>query len=168
MGKVKRRYGHHYEPILLTDGQRKALEALLRRQSIEQSVARRARIILASSAEKGVGSIAAEVGVYREMVRIWIGRWKAAAAPLAQIESGGDEKALVKHIEEVLADNPRSGRPVTFCAEEVARIIAIACEDPSDSLRPVSHWTPREVADEAIRRGVVPSISVRQVGRFLK
>ncbi|WP_218639641.1 helix-turn-helix domain-containing protein [Paenibacillus sp. FSL R7-0337] len=48
------------------------------------------------------------------------------------------------------------------------QIVAIACEDPKVCGRPVSHWTPREVQNEAVKRGDVETISVRQVGRFLK
>jgi hypothetical protein len=50
----------------------------------------------------------------------------------------------------------------------VTDIIALACEKPSDSGLPVSHWTPAELAREAVRRGIVKSISTRQVERFLK
>jgi hypothetical protein len=32
----------------------------------------------------------------------------------------------------------------------------------------VSTWTPRELADEAIKRGIVTQISPRTVERFLK
>jgi putative transposase len=32
----------------------------------------------------------------------------------------------------------------------------------------MSHWTPRELADEAGKRGIVGTISKRHVGRFLK
>jgi hypothetical protein len=46
--------------------------------------------------------------------------------------------------------------------------MALACEAPADSERPISHWTPREVAAEAIKRGIVETISERHVGRFLK
>ncbi|WP_330217256.1 helix-turn-helix domain-containing protein [Paenibacillus durus] len=56
----------------------------------------------------------------------------------------------------------------TFTEEQVVQIVAIACEDPKDCGRPISHWTPREVRDEAVKRGIVPAISVTQVGRFLK
>ena len=42
------------------------------------------------------------------------------------------------------------------------------CEPPDQSGRPLTHWTPRELADEAVERGIATSISVRQVGRFLK
>jgi putative transposase len=38
----------------------------------------------------------------------------------------------------------------------------------SESERPISHWSQREIADEAIRRGLVSNISQRSVGRFLK
>jgi hypothetical protein len=46
--------------------------------------------------------------------------------------------------------------------------MALACEDPKASSLPISHWTPTELAKEAIRRGIVESISPRSVGRFLK
>jgi putative transposase len=44
----------------------------------------------------------------------------------------------------------------------------VACEDPAASGRPISHWTPREVAEEVRKRGIVETISTRSVGRFLK
>ena len=76
--------------------------------------------------------------------------------------------ALREAIEEVLSDLPRAGCGGTFTAEQIAQIMAVACEPPENSGRPVTHWTPRELADEVIERGIVPSISVRHVGRFLK
>ena len=53
-------------------------------------------------------------------------------------------------------------------AGQVAQIIGVACELPEESDRPVTHWTPREVADEVIQRGIVESISPRHVDRVLK
>src|SRR2546425_6097364 len=44
----------------------------------------------------------------------------------------------------------------------------MTCEKPSESERPISHWSQREIADKVMRRGLVPSISQRSVGRFLK
>jgi hypothetical protein len=44
----------------------------------------------------------------------------------------------------------------------------VACEPPEKSGRPLSHWTARELADEARERQIVRSISSRTVGRFLK
>jgi putative transposase len=57
---------------------------------------------------------------------------------------------------------------VKFTAEQVVQIVAISCEDVTASAYPVSHWTPKEVAAEAMKRGIVGEISTRQVGRFLK
>jgi putative transposase len=47
------------------------------------------------------------------------------------------------------------------------QIMALACETPEVAGRPVSSWTPHELADEAIKRGIVTSISPRTVERFL-
>jgi putative transposase len=44
----------------------------------------------------------------------------------------------------------------------------MTCEKPSESERPISHWSQREIADEAMRRGLIPSISQRSEGRFKK
>jgi putative transposase len=71
-------------------------------------------------------------------------------------------------IEGVLADAPRSGAPATFTPEQVVRIVALACEDPRDCGRPITHWTTAELAEEAIERGIVENISPRSVGRFLR
>jgi putative transposase len=46
--------------------------------------------------------------------------------------------------------------------------VAVACDVPQASNRPVSYWTPRELADEVIKRGIVPTIAPRRIGRFLK
>ena len=46
--------------------------------------------------------------------------------------------------------------------------MAIACERPEDSEIPFTHWTQQEIADEAVKRGIVGQISQRSVGRFLK
>ncbi len=46
------------------------------------------------------------------------------------------------------------------------QIMVLACETPGESQRPVSSWTPRELADEAVKRGIVKQISPRMVGVF--
>jgi putative transposase len=71
-------------------------------------------------------------------------------------------------VPERLQDAPRPGAPATFSAAQWCQIIALACEPPEVSGRPISHWTPRELADEACNRGIVGTISKRHVGRFLK
>jgi putative transposase len=105
----------------------------------------------------------------RGTVHTWRQRWLVLAPKLEQIEADGSpEKALTTMIVEALTDHPRSGTPATFTAEQIVQIVAVACEDPADSGRPVSHWTPREVAEEVRKRGIVETISTRSVGRFLQ
>jgi putative transposase len=102
-------------------------------------------------------------------VHTWRQRWRALAPQLEQVEvDGGSDKALTALIMAALTDHPRSGTPATFTAEQIVQIVAVACEDPADSGRPISHWTPREVAEEVRKRGIVETISTRSVGRFLK
>ena len=53
-------------------------------------------------------------------------------------------------------------------AEQLTQIIAVACEQPEECGRPVTHWTPKELADEVVKRGIVDTISPRHVDRLLK
>jgi len=46
--------------------------------------------------------------------------------------------------------------------------VALACEPPKLSGRPIGHWTLRELRDEAIERKIVTDISASQIGRFLQ
>ena len=85
----------------------------------------------------------------------------------AQAE-GVEEKALKRVVEEALSDEPRPGAPPRFTPEQIVQIVALACEMPEDSGRPISDWTPRELKEEVVKRGIVETISVRSVGRFLK
>jgi len=87
---------------------------------------------------------------------------------LTVIECVEKPPALRDAIATVLGDLPRAGCGGKFTAEQIAQILAVACEPPEKSGRPVTHWTSRELTDEVVQRGIVPSISVRQVGRFLK
>src|SRR5262249_61176449 len=80
----------------------------------------------------------------------------------------GSNNALATMTVEPLPTPPPPATPATFTAEQIVQIVAVACEDPADSGRPVSHWTPREVAAEVRKRGIVATISTRSVGRFLK
>ena len=96
-------------------------------------------------------------------------RWLALAPKIAQRDAeGGSAKAFTLLIVEALTAHPRAGTPATLTAEQMGPIVAVACEAPADSGRPVSHWPPREVAEEVRKRGMVETIRPRSVGRFLQ
>lgn len=67
-----------------------------------------------------------------------------------------------------MRDAPRSGAPGKFTAEQITQVLAIACESPSQSGRPITHWTARELRDEVINRGIVGEISESRIGHFLR
>lgn len=156
-------------PIELSDRQRGILEQILRRHSSSQQQVKRARVILTLAVGKNNQQTAQQTNVHRETVQVWRRRWLCAVDRLTAAEIAGvSDKELLAMIEEVLTDEQRSGAPVTFSAEEVTQIIAIACSDPLASGRPISHWSSKEIAAEAVKRTIVETISTRSVQRFLK
>jgi putative transposase len=154
--------------LIITERQQAILQSMARSGTCPQAVAQRARMILLAFDGLSNQDIAERVGCERHAVGPWRHRWADAFDRLVLVECCEKPSALPHAIEGLLSDRPRSGAPGKFTAEQVTRILAIACEDPDASGRPVTHWTPGEWADEAIRRGIVESISPRQVGRFLK
>src|SRR5262245_46583229 len=154
--------------VLITERQQDILRQLSRSRRCPQGLARRAEIVLLAFDRWQDGSIADHLGCERHAVGVWRRRWANAFDALARIECLEGESALRAAIEDVLSDNPRPGCPGTFAPDQIARIIAVACEPPADSGRPVTHWAPAERAEEVAARGIVPSISARHVGRFLK
>ncbi len=154
--------------ITLSTRQQKLLERLARSKKASQQLVERCRIVLLSAAGRLNTAQAQQLGVNRQRVRRWRHRWAEESAGLSAAETAGASDAdLQGRIVQVLNDGARSGAPAKFSAEQIAGLIALACEPPSDSGLPVSHWTPPELAREAVKRGLVESISPRQVDRFL-
>ncbi len=150
----------------MTETQRAALEQITRRDKSPQALVTRARLIVLAAEGARNQHIADELGLHVQTVSYWRGRWLEAAEGLARAET--DEKLFWKLLHQALSDRQRSGAPITFTAEQVCQIVALSCEPPEDSGRPVTHWTPKELAQETIKRGIVAKISPRSVGRFLK
>ena len=155
--------------VQLTARQRACLEQIARRQTSPQRLVRRAKILLALETGVNQCHVMRQMHLNRGTGQVWCRRWCALAPTLEQREADeGSDKALPTMIAQALADHPRSGTPATFTAEQIVQMIAVACEDPADSGRPVSHWTPRAVAEEVRQRGMMETMSTRSVGRFLQ
>lgn len=137
----------------VSEQHREALEAIVRKRTSPQQQVLRARIILLASEGVGVHETMRRLGIARTTVQIWRRRWREA-----------DEEDVVAR----LSDLPRSGAPATYSPEQVCAIVAIACERPEDCNRAMTHWTQRELAEEAVKRGIVQSLSPRAIGHFLK
>jgi putative transposase len=155
-------------PIHLSPLQQELLQRMVRRTTSAQRLVNRGHIILAAAEGTSNTQIAQQQQVDYETVRRWRDRWRTAESRLQAIEAMGKPKLLSQAIEALLSDEQRPGAPATFTFEQFMQIMALACETPEATERPVSSWTPRELADEAIKRGIVTSISPRTVERFLK
>lgn len=139
--------------VPLSQEERQDLEKLTHAHKTPQQIAFRARIILLLAEGHNAPQVARQLGTTRKTVRLWRRHWfEGAGLPVV----------------ERLQDAERPGAPATFTPEQWCQIIALACEPPELSGRPISPWTPRELADEAVKRESVQSISPRHVGRFLK
>ena len=155
-------------PIHLSPRQQELLQRMVHRTTSAQRLVKRGHIILEAAEGTSNTKIAQHQQVDYETVRRWRDRWCKAESRLQAIEAIGKPKLLSQAIEVLLTDEQRPGTPATFTFEQFMQIMALACEKPEAMERPVSTWTPRELADEAIKRGIVTQISPRTVERFLK
>lgn len=160
----------HAEGIEVSARQRAILEGWVRnRAQTPARLVERSRIILLSAAGMSNAEQARQLGVDRQRVRRWRTRWREQMPRLQAVEQqAASDKDLTALLWELLADEQRPGGPPIFTAEQLTQILSVACEPPTDSGRPITHWSPRELADEVIQRGIVPTISPRHVDRLLK
>ena len=153
--------------IIISEKQQIVLTELSKSRTVGKCVSQRATIILLGFEGILNEEIALRVGLNRRHVGIWRQRWRDAWDSLCVWECAETHR-LREAILDILADAPRPGAPATFTAEQVSQIVALACEPPKLSGRPIDHWTLRELRDEAIARQIVTAISASQIGRFLQ
>ena len=153
--------------VTITEKQQAILLEFSRSRTESPIFVQRAKIILMAFARIECEEIAAAVGLERHAVGLWRRRWKTAWPELTNFECAEPHK-LREAIRETLRDAHRSGCGGTFTAEQVTQILAVACESPELSGLPITQWTHRELRDEVLRREIVDSISVSQIGRYLQ
>lgn len=149
--------------VILTLEEESLLQAISRSREIPHSLVQRSRIVLLAAQGRANKAIGLELGIHAETVSLWRGRWSRGGVELA--ECAGKPGRLRDVVGGLLADRPRPGVPGLFTAEQICRLLAVACETPPDHL---DRWTRRELARALVERGVVGSISASSVGRFLK
>jgi transposase len=154
--------------VTITERQQDILRTIVDAPTASSQLRQRAAIVLLAFEKRTNPEIATEVGLSRRPISTWRRRWADAWERLTRIECTQTHAALRRAIEQVLRDEPRPGPPGKFTPEQVVGILAVACEPPEKSGRPITHWTAHELADEVVKRGIVPSISVAQVGRYLR
>src|SRR5712691_4506491 len=110
--------------VVLTDEQRAELERIVRAQTSEQRLVKRARVALL--AEKGLTNeqIAALVGLSAHKIGKWRRRFAAEGI-------------------DGLADRPRPGGPRRYGHDERLRVFQTACSPPPEG---ETQWTVRSIA----------------------
>jgi putative transposase len=151
--------------ITITESQQEILRTFSRATTAPSRLRQRASIILMAFDGLLNEDIAERVGLTHRQVGRWRRRWAKAWNRLIDIECCESRARLRRAIETVLGDEPRPGAPAKFTPEQVTQILAVACEPPEKSGRPITHWTAHELTDEVVRRGIVTSISPSQVSR---
>ena len=139
--------------VKISEEEKKELKKLIRANKTSQQIALRAKIILTLADGYNAVDVAKLLETTKKTVKLWRRHWLERK-----------EESVVER----LLDEERPGSPSKFRAEQWTQIMALACEVPSLSGRPISHWTSRELAQEAIKRKIVETISVRHLERFLK
>jgi transposase len=116
--------GRPLAPIQVSHADREVLERWSRRPKTAQALAQRARIVLCCAEGKPNGEVASELGITRQTVGKWRGRF---------LEGGVDG----------LLDEPRPGAPRTLTDTDVERVLTFTLETtPEDA----THWSTRSMA----------------------
>ncbi|MBM4460787.1 MAG: IS630 family transposase [Chloroflexi bacterium] len=144
---------HKYH-IRLSSAEKQVLRQLTRNGKTERRLADRARLILWTVDQCSVEEIAHRLGLHRSTVSNWR-QWF------------WERRQQGKTLRECLQDNPRSGRPPTFKATEIAQIKAVACEQPTKLELPLSRFSVGEIVLWIKQATVVASISPSSVWRLL-
>jgi transposase len=131
--------GRPKAPLVLTDEERETLVRWSRRRKSAQSLALRARIVLACAEGKTNKAVAEELRVWPQTVTKWRGRF-------------------VRERLEGLSDEPRPGAPRTITDEQVEAVVVATLEElPKDA----THWSRALLAKRS-------GLSKSTVGRIWK
>ena len=156
-------------PITLSARQQRLLERLARCPTTSQQVVKRSRILLALAAGESVSRIARMLATTRATVYKWWAWWRRQSPAIARAEQQErSDHRFSAFLTQCLRDAYRRGTPATFSPQQLVKIIALACEHPSASGRPITQWSSRELAAELTKRGIVTTISRATVSRLLK
>jgi len=154
--------------ITLLPVERALLHTILRSRTLGSNVQTRAQIVLAAGERQTNRQIQTDYGIELHRVGTWRTRfhdvhelWKTLDPSL---RPAMNKKLLLSW----LCDRPGRGRKPTITLEQKKLITALACQPPSESGYPNTHWTLRLLTQEVIKRGIVASIVFQTVGDFLK
>ncbi len=133
----------------------------------------RAKIVLGANAGQTNLAISKESGIGEKTVIKWRTRWSATGAELQLLEEALAAEKIKRseyeaRLKELLSDKARPGRLATFTAEQINKIIALACDAATNYGYPFEKWTNELLALEAQKQGIVETISESYLASLLK
>ncbi len=97
------------------------------------------------------------MGLHYNNVAVWRKRFSQTQPALSEVEANTPDK-LEAEIKQLLSDKQRSGHPTVFTAEQVMKIINLACCKPEDYGYEVSQWSLSLLVKEIdyTKKSVIP------------
>lgn len=137
----------HAKKVVLTGSERKRLQEIQRSSKIAPNVLKRVQALV----------LLADGWAPMEIPKV-LGCGEATVRRARQrFEKGG--------IEGLLIDGKAPGAKRMYGKKEEQRIVALVCSDPPDGC---SRWTVRLIAEEAVKRKIVPKIGKDTVHLILQ
>lgn len=81
---------------------------------------------------KSNAEIGKDLNICTNTVNKWRDRWRANEPKLALIDTAEKGIHYTRKLLDILSDEPRAGDPCKFTAEQLCKIISLACERPKD------------------------------------
>ncbi len=132
--------------VKLNDVDREYLENLISQGELTAKAYRRALALLELHRGQTYTAVSKTLQVTQTTLSTWVKKYQ--------------ENGL-----QMLADQPRSGRPIEIDGNQRAKITALACSDPPEGY---AEWNLRLLADKAVELGYCESMSHTSVHRILK
>ena len=141
--------------VWMTERQQPILVELSQSRTESQLVVERATLVWRAFDGRLNAEIAAEISLGPGPVGVWRRRWPAAWEELTALECR-EPRRLREALQEVFLDAPRTGSPGKFTAKQVTQILALACEPPEKSQRPITHSRAAGIARRGAAAGNRP------------
>lgn len=132
--------------VRLKDGDREFLINLISQGELTAKAYRRALALLELDRGQTYTAVSKTLQVSHTSLSNWVNKYRASGL-------------------QVLADQPRSGRPIEIDGHQRAKVTALACSDPPEGY---AEWNLRLLADKAVELGYCEHLSHTSVRRILK
>lgn len=149
------------------------LQEIVSSRKLECRLEERVSIILSYQDLQIKSSVSKDLHLDIQKIYRWTKRWEVSLLireELYESYKNGELKyrTYKKELLSLLSDAPRIGAPAKFLLSEKEQIVALANTKPEELGLPFTHWSLELLQLEVLERGIVKSISIRQIGRFLK